>query len=234
MGVSYYTAENETETLTYLFEITTKKPKKTKQHKTESSKTDLPLQDASETKSDIPGITLKHEEEIKTSNDESKKDDKNDNKDSTSIKSEKTTTNKVRTTVPYVRKTEKYTKKQKSTTVKETQPATTKKSNDKISNETVPEELNGLNIVYKTDTVEKGGDASIMIQGQPGKKYNIKFYTVSSSDSIFTEFDEQTADENGFVTWTFRVPMNCESGNRKIIISDEKSSEHIQTSIKVK
>lgn len=129
--------------------------------------------------------------------------------------------------------TDKPTEKPKATTVKQTQSETNAVSN-KVSDETVPEKSNGINVVFKTDTIEKGDTASIMIQGEPGKKYIIEFYENSSEVADYSDLKEQKADENGFVTWTFRVPMNCESGNRKIIIKETKSDAYVQTSIKVK
>lgn len=130
--------------------------------------------------------------------------------------------------------TDSPTKKAQPTTVKQQTQAETKKISDSSSGETVPEKSNGINVVFKTDTVEKGNTASIMIQGTPNKKYIIEFHENSTKIANYSDLKEQKADENGFVTWSFRVPMNCESGNRKIIVKETKSDAYVQTSINVK
>ena len=38
-----------------------------------------------------------------------------------------------------------------------------------------------------------------MIQGQPGKKYSIDFYTSATDTADYSGLEDQTADENGFV-----------------------------------
>ena len=73
-----------------------------------------------------------------------------------------------------------------------------------------------------------------MVQGKPGQKYILTFYS-TSSDDVFKEYEAVVADKNGFVNWTFAVPINSESGNRKIVITEDSSEtkNYIQTSIKV-
>lgn len=233
LGVSYYTVENESETQTVLFEITTKKPRKTKSDKTNKNNNS---DDKSEASSSEKEITSSVKPTAETENSTKEKGtvspSKTDAGSSTASKSNKTTKPK-HVPVSYVKRTEKETKRNKTPSTVRATKQNTKPDSNGTNGETIPEISEGINTVFITDTVAKGDDASIMIQGEPGKKYLMTFY-YGNSDSVFTEPVEQTADGNGFVTWTFRVPSNCISGNRKIIINEVDSSDYIQTSIKVK
>lgn len=236
LGVSYYTVENESETHTYLFEITTKSQKKTKADKNSTQNEDISI-NSDETATE----SVNNETEKTVSSDSGSEKEKTNQSHQNNSQTEKTTdknseskTQPKHVPIPYVKPTDKPTEKTKTTaTVKQTKTET-KKASGGSSDETVPEESDGINVVYKTDTVEKGGDASIMIQGTPGKTYIIEFYENSTKIADYSNLEKQKSDENGFVTWTFRVPMNCESGNRKIVIREEKSDKYVQTSIKVK
>lgn len=231
LGVSYYTVENESETQTFLFEITTKKQKKTKPDKNQQSnvkdsenRTEEIIDKQNNTKASVS-------ENDKTNSIASEQENKKEEKSTEKKTDSKTQPKHV--PIPYVKPTKKVTEKPKPTTVKQTQPKTVAHKNNS-SDETIPEESEGINVVFKTNSVEKGNTASIMIQGTPGKKYTIEFYINQTTSANYSDFGEQTADENGFVTWTFNVPMNCESGNRKIIIKEKGSSNFVQTSIDVK
>lgn len=125
------------------------------------------------------------------------------------------------------------TKKPASSTVKQTQ-AQTHPETQPAYDEKVSEKSEGINIVFKTDSVEKGTTASVMIQGEPGKKYSIDFYTSPTETADYSDLADQTADENGFVTWTFDIPSSCSSGSKKIIIKEIGSNNFAQTSINIK
>ena len=233
LGVSYYTVENETETHSVIFEITTKKEKNTKSDKKIfGNKTT----DKSE-ESNSDSVVNSENTVISKNNSSVNEDNLTETyKSETKIitkKSDIKTTKPKHVPVSYKKKTENKTEKQQNKTTVRATKQETKKHNANFSAETVPEIIEGLNIVFKSDTVSKGDDASLMIQGVPGKKYILEFYP-TSGDSVFTESDEQISDKNGFVSWTFRIPMNCENGNRKIIIKEIDSSNYIQTSIKIK
>lgn len=243
LGVSYYTVENESETQTVLYEITTKKPKKTKTDKNNFVSEETAKKQEADISADTSNTVDKTETAATKSSGEAAESEsdipnKNNLQQATKItehssaSASKNNSQTKHVPIPYVKPTDKPTKKV-VTTVKRTQAQTTVTA-DKSSNETVPEKSEGINVVFKTDTVEKGNTASIMIQGEPGKKYIIEFYETSSKIADYSDLAEQTADENGFVTWSFHVPMNCESGNKKIIVRENKSSDFVQTSINVK
>ena len=136
-------------------------------------------------------------------------------------------------TIPYITREPKpkTTKKPKQTTVKQTQAEETSKKES--YNENVKDESQGINVVFKTDSVEKGTTASIMIQGTPGEKYSIDFYVSPTDTADYAGLEDQTADENGFITWAFDIPMNLDSGNKKLVIKEKGSDNYIQTSIKI-
>lgn len=241
LGVSYYTVENESETHTYLYEITTKKAKKTKADKNNTESDDSSIIDVeSDTKNENKETekvnkndTVSEKDNSKASEQNNPQTDKSDNK-KTTVKKDETQTKPKHVPIPYVKPTDKPTTKAKATTTVKQTKAETKKASGGSSDETVPEKADGINVVFKTDSVQKGDTASIMIQGTPGKTYTIEFYENSTKIADYSDLQKQKADENGFVTWTFRVPMNCESGNRKIVVREEKSDKYVQTSIKVK
>ena len=248
LGVSVVTKENSSETQTVLYEITTKKPKKTKAAKT--------------SKHDTDGKTNKSDDSASSNNSSPKISVRNNSSEAT-LKSTKAreSTSRVRPTFPpktvqktsrvaatfeskettkhtpvsYVAKTEKYktTKKVVVSTIKHSTAQTRPDSNTPVYDEKVSEKSSGINVVFKTDSVEKGTTASVMIQGEPGKKYSIDFYISPTETADYSDLADQTADENGFVTWTFNIPSNCSAGSKKIIIKEKGSDNFAQTSINI-
>ncbi len=248
LGVSVYTEENKSETLTVLYEITTKKAKagKTKKADKTAKETSNSVSEGVANKSDTTKklsvlndsseITLKPRDEAeKTSRVRvtfpKETTQKNTRVNSTFVTEEKT----KHVPISYVPEPEKprTTKKAVPSTVKQTQIQTNSEK-EPAYDETVKDESNGINLVFKTNSVEKGTTASIMIQGKPGEKYSIDFYTSPTETADYSDLADQTADENGLVTWTFSIPSNCSSGSKKIIVKEKGSDNYIQTSINVK
>lgn len=250
LGVSVYTEENKTETQTVLYEITTKKPKdknKTKKSENNASEINRTAVDGSSVSDETRKITVRN----------------NSSGITLVSRTEAESTSRVRSTFPKVntQKTSraaqtfandnepttkhvpvsyvpdnpqpKTTKKAAPTTASRTQPVT-KADSKPVYDEKVSEETEGINIVFKTDSVEKGSAASIMIQGEPGKKYSIEFYVSPTETANLSALEEKTADENGLVTWTFNIPMSCSAGSKKTIIKEKNSTDYAQTSINVR
>lgn len=111
--------------------------------------------------------------------------------------------------------------------------ATNAKTTAKKKLEVIEEKSNGISLITKSTVVMAGSSATVMIQGNAGEKYLIDFYETSSSKASYKGLETKTADENGMVTWTFRIPDTCESGNHKIYISDKSAKNYIQTYITV-
>ncbi len=122
-----------------------------------------------------------------------------------------------------------HTTKANKTTVKQT---TTKRAGAS-STEVIKEESKGINVLTKTTPVFPGNTATITVLGKPDKKYTIDFYEEGSVPSVATGLEDKTANEYGFVSWTFSISPLCSAGNKKIIIKEIGSDNYIQTSIKV-
>ncbi len=233
-----YTEENASETQTLLYEITTKK-KSIFGKKDEKTDNDAPSQTERKMtiRNDSSGVTLiSRQEKESTSRVRPTFPQKNTQKSTRVAASfgEKDKQATKHVPVSYIPQSNapKTTKKTESATEKQTQQLnTTKKSG---SDEKINDEAKGISIVFKTASVEKGNTASVMIQGEPGKKYSIDFYTSPTETANLSALESKNADENGFVTWTFIIPMSCESGNRKIVVKENGSDKYAQTSINIK
>lgn len=113
-------------------------------------------------------------------------------------------------------------------------PSTAEKTTINVAESvTVPEKSNGLNVLFKSNSVSRGDDAAITVNGAAGKEYTIEVYRNGKDLLISDTLKNKKADSNGFVSWTFPTD-NCESGYRKIIIRENGSDKYIQTSILVK
>lgn len=98
---------------------------------------------------------------------------------------------------------------------------------------TVPEKSNGLSVLFKSNSVSRGDDAAITVNGTASKEYTIEVYRNEKDLLVSDTLKNKQADSNGFVSWTFPTD-NCESGYRKIIIREKGSDKYIQTSILIK
>ena len=235
LGVSVYTEEDKSETQTVLYEITTKKKSLFGGKKAEETTTAVNVISVRNDSSGITVIPRTQGESASRVRPTFSKETAQKSTLSSFSTAEKEEQKTKHIPVSYVPKSnvQKTTKKAVDPTVKQTQAPnnTTKKS---VTNEKVNDAMNGISVVFKTESVEKGSSASVMIQGEAGKKYSIDFYVTPDTAANLSALEDKTADENGFVTWTFNVPMSCESGNRKIIVKENGSDKYAQTSINVK
>ncbi len=103
-----------------------------------------------------------------------------------------------------------------------------------VIDDIINEKAVGIYMLSKSDPVQTGNQASIIIEGTPGKTYSIEFYESPSSVAKSSELDDTKADSNGFVSWTFEISNNCNRGKRKILIKEKNSSNYLETSITVK
>lgn len=112
-----------------------------------------------------------------------------------------------------------------------TTSATTKKAvvDDKINEQSI-----GISLLTKSESVLIGNEATIFIQGTPGKTYSIEFYETPSSAANSDSLKDKKADENGIVSWTFEIKNNCNPGKRKLVIKEKSSTNYLETSITVK
>lgn len=117
-----------------------------------------------------------------------------------------------------------------NTTIKATVPATKKT----VINDTVNEKSVGISMLSKSDPVQIGNHASIIIKGTPGKIYSINFYESPEMPANYSALEDKKADANGFVSWSFEIRNSCDLGKRKVIIKESNSDNYIETSITVK
>lgn len=76
--------------------------------------------------------------------------------------------------------------------------------------------------------VYPGEDTRLTMIGTPGAQYNISVY-YSSGASKAKGLEPKTADENGSVSWTWKVGSSTKSGQYKIVVSGDKTEEFILT-----
>lgn len=73
-----------------------------------------------------------------------------------------------------------------------------------------------------------GEDTRLTMIGTPGVQYNISVY-YSSGASKAKGLEPKTADENGSVSWTWKVGSSTKLGQYKIVVSGDKTEEFILT-----
>ncbi len=87
-----------------------------------------------------------------------------------------------------------------------------------------------LEVTSLTETVTNGSFAELTIKGKPNTKYSISvYYGTGSSDA--SGLEASTTDENGVLTWRWKVGVNTSAGEHKIVISggDEKTTTYFTT-----
>lgn len=76
----------------------------------------------------------------------------------------------------------------------------------------------GFAFVYWTETIGRNMQATVIIKGQPGVKYNIDVI-YSSGPSTAKGLENKVADENGYVTWNWKIGPSTAGGTYKIRVS---------------
>ena len=122
------------------------------------------------------------------------------------------------------------TQKEATTKVIRTVPVVTKA----IIDDTINEKAVGISMLTKSDPVQTGNYATVFIQGIPGKTYSIDFYQSPSVKMKSKDLENKTADENGFVSWSFEIKNDCSAGKRKVVIKETNSNNYLETSITVR
>ncbi len=144
---------------------------------------------------------------------------------------QKDNTSKSTVYIPSTVQKTNYSEAETSAVQIKTTSATTKKAvvDDKINEQSI-----GISLLTKSESVLIGNEATIFIQGTPGKTYSIEFYETPSTAANSDSLKDKKADENGIVSWTFEIKSNCNPGKRKLIIKEKNSSNYLETSITVK
>ena len=84
---------------------------------------------------------------------------------------------------------------------------------------TEPQELpvGTLTLIEMTETVSAGKKASVTVRGLPNTEYSITVI-YSTSVSQASGLEEKTTDENGLVSWSWRVGNQTKPGRYEIVI----------------
>lgn len=80
-----------------------------------------------------------------------------------------------------------------------------------------------VSLIEFTDSVKKSENATITIKGKPNTKYSIKV-KYSSGYSSSKELVDMYSNDEGIVSWTFKVSSNTNTGSYPITISDDTNS----------
>lgn len=118
------------------------------------------------------------------------------------------------------------TNSEKSTEVPTTEEPTTEKVTD------LPTEENDYELIITdwTNTVEAGSEASVTIQGKPNTKYNIVVYYHSGASDA-EGLEPKISDDNGNVTWTWKVGSRTEKDTYNIKINGDGKHAEIQFTV---
>lgn len=92
------------------------------------------------------------------------------------------------------------------------------------SKATEKEKLN-IEIISLSSPALKGNEATLEIKGEPCKTYSIAVYY--SSKSSASGLVDKESDQNGMVSWNWKIGAKTKSGNYKIIISCENKETEI-------
>lgn len=114
---------------------------------------------------------------------------------------------------------------------KKTEEITNEKA--KVSTETKQEvtqkEQETIELVSFTSSINAGQNATLKIKGKPNTKYSIT--VIYQKKSTANGLEEKTSDENGQVSWTWKVGTNTKAGTYQVIVSDGISSKEYKLTV---
>lgn len=83
--------------------------------------------------------------------------------------------------------------------------------------ETAPVTEDALRLLFLTETVKRGEMATVTLRGIPGQTYVITVH-YPSSVSTASGLEPKIADENGEVSWSWRIGSRTSEGSHRIVI----------------
>lgn len=92
------------------------------------------------------------------------------------------------------------------------------------------ETKNPITLVNFTDKRKGGQNATITIKGSPNTQYKISVMYKSGA-STAKGMEEKVSDQNGNVSWTWKIGTNTEKGSYRVIISDGTNKEEYTLTI---
>ena len=93
----------------------------------------------------------------------------------------------------------------------ETQPDPTKPTSPDTENMV-------LTFVQWPETIKRGKDGTVIIQGKPNTEYTIRVY-YKSGTSTAKGLEAKVSDADGMVTWTWKVSSRTTPGDFKIVVT---------------
>lgn len=84
--------------------------------------------------------------------------------------------------------------------------------------ETKPDLPAELRVISWSETIGRNETASVTIQGKPGVEYDIDVH-YKSGVSTAKGLENQVADEDGYVTWTWKIGNRTAAGTFQIVIT---------------
>lgn len=101
-----------------------------------------------------------------------------------------------------------------------------------INNEpyVIQEEETEINLVALPEDVKKGEEITIEVKGKPNTKYDIDVMYKSGA-SMAKGLENKYSNDEGMVSWTFKVSNNVTPGNYKIII--KSATDEVEYSFNV-
>ena len=88
---------------------------------------------------------------------------------------------------------------------------------DNVDNNANNQEDSSVEIISKN--ISKGSISEIKIKGRKNTNYSIKVY-LKSGVSKASGLIDKVSDDEGYVTWNFKLASNTKNGNYKIVIND--------------
>ena len=82
---------------------------------------------------------------------------------------------------------------------------------------------NNIKLVSMTSPVSRGNDVTVSIKGIPNTSYDIDVI-YSSGESKATGLEDKTSDNEGNVSWTFKVSSNVKPGTYEVKITGGENS----------
>lgn len=92
------------------------------------------------------------------------------------------------------------------------------------------EEVTKLEFVSITDPIKLGSEVTLTMKGKKNTSYNIDVY-YASGVSKASGLEDKVSDEEGNVSWTWRVSKNVIPGNYEIVVTDGELSKSINYQI---
>jgi hypothetical protein len=81
-----------------------------------------------------------------------------------------------------------------------------------------------------TTPIGKNKKATIKVKGQPNTKYSIHVY-YSTKESSASGLEDKTSDEEGYVSWTWKIGGNTKPGKYNISINGNEETLKVEFTV---